>query len=164
MAYVVTPIKGLSSSARRGLAFVECTTDGDIDGKQVFEGLGDKAKRDVLARFDHWITGNKFDKYFHGWPNDEDRKECFVFKWKKAGAHHRLYGFLLNPRPLTDPGFQVCVLVAHAQKNTHETDPSEMNAINKIRVKPEVIAAVKRAFPEEDKKGGKRGALDIRKR
>jgi hypothetical protein len=146
MAYSVIPITGLQPSTHRGLAFLGSTTDATVSAKQVFESLANKQKRDVLARLDYWLSGGRFDKYFHGWPNDKDRKECFVFKWKQAGTYHRLYGFLFHPRPNTDPGFQVCILVSHARKNTEHTDPSELNAVNALRLMPEVIMAVKRTF------------------
>ena len=143
MAYLVSPIEGLQQSARRGIAFLESATDGSIDSKQAFDGLNEKSKRDMRGRFDLWLSGDRCDKYFHGWPNDKDRKECFVFKRQRD----RFYGLLCNPRPVTDPRFQVCVLVSHAQKNTEHTDPSELNVVNALRAKLEVIAAVKKAYP-----------------
>ncbi len=146
MAFSVTLIHGLQPSARRAIAFLECTEDKEIDAKRFFDKLKPKAAYDFKSRFDHWLGGNVFDKYFHGWPNDKERKNCFVFKRKEAGTHHRLYGFLMNPKS-TNLGYQVCVLVAHAQKNTEHTDPSELDAVNALRAKREVIEAVRSAFP-----------------
>jgi hypothetical protein len=148
MSYLVTTIKGLVPSRRRGIAFLECTTDERVNAKTVFDWINDKTKRDVLGRFDLWLAGGKCDKYFHGWPNDRARKECFVFKWKRAGSHHRMYGFLFHPKPDTDAAFQVCILVSHAQKNTEHTDPSELEFANDLRTRHEVIEAIKRVFPE----------------
>jgi len=152
MPYSVTPVQGLQSSLRLGIAFLESETDAGVDGKEFLENLTPKLRYDFNSRFDLWLSGRPCDKYFHGWPNDKDRKGCFVFKKKEAGTHHRLYGFLINPRPLTDPGFKVCVLVSHAQKNSPNTDPLELEAVMRLRNNPEVIAAVKRAYPERTKK------------
>jgi hypothetical protein len=148
MPYSASQIKGLQSSARRGLAFLESDTNQEVNAKRFFETLKEKKKLDVLARFDYWIAGGHCDLYFHGWPNDEQRKHCFVFKWKAAGSYYRLYGFLLHPRPLTNPAFQTCTLVSHATKNNANTDPAEINAVNTLRLLPAVVAAVRRAFPE----------------
>jgi hypothetical protein len=91
------------------------------------------------------LVGKRATSIFHGWPNDKDRKGCFVFKWKQAGTYHRIYGFLFNPRA-TDHGFQACILVSHAKKNTAHTDPSELEIVLKLKTNPQVIAAVKKAF------------------
>lgn len=112
-----------------------------INAKRIFDALNDNPKRDMRGRFDHWLGGGVCDKYFHGWPNDKDRKECFVFK------RQRFYGFLSNPKPLSDPRFQICVLVSYARKNIEHTDPSELNAINALRIELKVIEAVKKAYP-----------------
>jgi hypothetical protein len=147
--FTVTQIPNLQQSVRRGLAFLECLGNREINASRVFEQLNESNRRTVRNRFDHWLQGNRHDKYFHGWSNPEYR-ECFVFKWKMRNQHQRFYGFLCNPRPRTDRAFQVCVLVSHAQKNTEETDPSELNQVNELRVRIEVIEATKRAYPEND--------------
>jgi hypothetical protein len=105
-------------------------------------------KNMVRDRFDHWLQGNAHDKYFHGWPNNPRYKECFVFKGKDGRRHQRLYGFLTHPRPRTAARLLVCVLASHAQKNTEETDPAELNGMNSLRVDVDVIRAVGRAYPE----------------
>jgi hypothetical protein len=53
----------------------------------------------------------------------------------------------MNPRR-GDTRFQACVLVSHAQKNERETDLTELDLINRTRVEPEVIRAVKKHFAE----------------
>jgi hypothetical protein len=150
MRYSVSAIKGVRPSSRRGIAFLERATDPRVDAKNAFDGLKEKDERNVRARFDHWLDGNTHDKYFHGWPNMENYKQCLVFKWKQAGTNHRLYGFLDNPKPLTDPGFQVCILVSYAQKSD-ETDFTILDYINKLRTTPQVTLAIKAAFPEPQK-------------
>ena|SRR5258708_640153 len=145
MPYSVALVEGVQSSSRRGIAFLESESDDDVNGKEVFESLTAKLKNDVRSRFDYWLDGNTCDKYFHGWPNDQVRKGCFVFKWKRAGTYHRLYGFLFHPRP-DERSFQACILVSHAQKNTEHTDASELEAVLRLKTSPQAIAAVKKAF------------------
>jgi len=156
MPYSVSPLGGLRSNDRRGLAFLECSDDTDINAKTVFEKLQEKTKRDLRTRFDHWIDGNRHDKYFHGSPSDPRYKECFVFKWRKGKVHHRLYGFLIHPKPQRNPRFQVCVLVSHGTKTEEYTDLTELDGAKDLRTRKEVIQAVKRAFPEATE--GKSGA------
>jgi hypothetical protein len=144
MPYSVTLVEGVPSNTRRGIAFLESDSDGDVNGKGVFDGLRKKLKNDVRGRFDFWLSGGVCDKYFHGWPNGNNRKGCFVFKWKNAGALHRLYGFLFNPRP-GDPRFQVCVLMRHTQKK-EITDASELALVLRLKAKAAVVTAVGQAF------------------
>jgi hypothetical protein len=150
MPYSVTTITGVPRTRRRGIGFLESSDNGRVNAKRYFDKLKEKTARDVRSRFDYWLQGGVFDKYFHGWPNDREPKHCFVFKWKEAGAHHRLYGFLCNPMPSANPAFQACILGSHAQKNTEETDPSRLNAVNELRTQEEVVEAVMAAFPDND--------------
>jgi hypothetical protein len=148
MSYSVSPIPGLRSNDRRGLAFLECTHDADINAKAVFEKLKEKIERDLRTRFDYWIDGYHHDKYYHGWPSDPRYKQCFVFKWRKGKVHHRLYGFLIHPTPLTNPRFQVCILVSHGTKTEEYTDLTELDGAKDLLTNEEVILAVRKAFPE----------------
>jgi hypothetical protein len=150
MPYSVTTIKGVPRTRRRGIGFLESSDNGRVNAKRCFDELKEKTARDVRSRFDYWLGGGICDKYFHGWPNDWEHKHCFVFKWKQAGTHHRLYGFLCHPMQTTNPAFQVCILVSHARKNTEETDPSELNAVNEFRMEKEVVCAVVAAFPDNE--------------
>ena len=155
MSYTVTLVPGLVYKGyRRGVAFVECPEDKKIDAKVAFDSLKEKKKQDVLNRFDLWQRGQTCNKYFHGWPNIPQYKECFVFKWAEGRTHHRLYGFLVNPKPLKDPGYRVCVLVSHARKNEEPTDPSELDGVNELKGKQEIAEAIKKAFPESGEKKG----------
>jgi hypothetical protein len=154
--YLVLPIEGLKRSDRRTVAFLTKLDDASLNARAVFDKLDNKQKRTVLDRFDHWIEGAEgaapHDKYFHGWPNNQEYKQCFVFKWKRGNGHHRLYGFLFNPQPIARANFRVCVLVSHAIKSTWETDPSELKAAKALHDNVPVIAALKALYP--DKKGG----------
>ncbi len=146
MAYSATLIRGVQSSLRRGLAFLECQEDKFLDARQMFDGLKTKWNERLLNQFDYWLGGGLLDKYFHGWPRLLEYKECFAFKWKDAGTYHRLYGFLINPRPDSDPRFQVCVLVCHHRKNDESTDFTILDKINRLRVRAEVIQTVRNLF------------------
>jgi hypothetical protein len=132
---------------RRGLAFLICESDKNINAKTVFGGLKDNKERMLRTRFDYWLDGGINDDWFHGWPNDPSYKECFVFKWNDRRLHHRLYGLLCNPLDRYT-WFQLCVLVSHAKKNTWKTDPAELDAVIKLREKTEVKEAVKRAVKD----------------
>ncbi|SPF52213.1 hypothetical protein SBA4_4930004 [Candidatus Sulfopaludibacter sp. SbA4] len=144
MPYSVIPVEGVGGNPHRGIAFLQCEEEQRIDAKKVFDNLKEKNKRDLLSRFDYWLGGQTSDKYFHGWPNLEEYKACFVFKWKQAGAQRRLYGFLCHPRAV-DRAFQACVLVLHSQKHD-ETDFSELDYINRVRTLPAVVRAAKELF------------------
>lgn len=154
------------------MVFLECPEDAFVCAAQVFDGLADKWKVRLQTSFDWWTEGNHHDKWFHGWPNDEDYKECQTFKWKDAGTYHRLYGFLANPKPQFDPRFQACVLVGYDWKNNDTTDFTILKKINRLRTTPEVIRAVQAIFPdrkEEDRAPGNSAlragtSLDRRKR
>jgi hypothetical protein len=157
--YRAVPIAGLKPSERRTVVFMTKPNDASLDAKAAFDNLDQKQKRAVLDRFDHWIEGAEGaqpnDKYFHGWPNNQEYKQCFVFKWNHGKEHHRLYGFLFNPQPNSRPNFRVCVLVSHAVKTTWLTDPGELKGAKVLRESLPVITALKALFPE--KKGGKNG-------
>jgi len=149
----VSLIEGLQRSSRRALAFLESGVDQRVNGKKVFDGLDENRNHDVRSRFDHWLSGQHFPKYHHGWPNSETYGDCYVFKWKNAGTHHRLYGFLFNPTPSSDPGFRVCILCTHARKNTEQTNPAELSLVLELKANGAVTDAVKHAFPDEKRRG-----------
>ncbi|MBZ5537767.1 MAG: hypothetical protein LAO31_17570 [Acidobacteriia bacterium] len=147
--YFVSRVQGLCyNSQKRGIAFLEETgKEDEIDARITFESLKEKIRRNLLSRFEYWISGGVQNKYFHGWPNDARHKECFVFKWKEAGTNHRLYGFLINPRPVTLPAYQVCILCSRAHKKD-ETDPTILDWMMELRANEKVIHAIKSAIPE----------------
>jgi len=161
--FKVEPIQELYPSPRRGLALLIDSLDSGVDSKARYDGLDDAKRTLIRSRFDHWLQGNKYPKYFHGW-DDPPYDACFVFKWKENDQHQRLYGFLIHPRPNTDKRFEVCVLVSHAQKNAEGTDPSELNGALALRNNVEVIKAVKLAYPEHKTGDSNVKALDRRKR
>jgi hypothetical protein len=129
----------------RGLAFLICENDKDVDAKSVFGNLKPKADRQVRTGFDTWLIDKPNKKRFHGW-DDSKRHDCFVFKWKEGQQGHRLYGFLYNPLPKY-PNFQLCVLVLHATKNRWKTEPRSLNKVNELKanglVKKAIVEATK---------------------
>lgn len=142
------------------MAFLDCPEDSEVDAEEVFNDyLDEKRQLEMRNKFDYWKRGGRNDLWFHGF-NEIGYRECFVFKWKQAGSYHRLYGFLIHPYTL-NARYLLCILISHAQKNQANTDPAELNFINRVRLRPDVIAAVKREFPE--KPGGPNVALHQRR-
>ena len=146
MAYRVRRVGGLRGSNWRAVVFLTCDADSEINASEAFEKLLQKRRRELLDRFDHWIAGGVQDNYFHGWPNNPRYKNCFVFKLREKRLCSRFYGFLFHPIPNANPRFQVCVLCSKATKTEWETDPSELDGANVLRIKPQVIAAIRREF------------------
>jgi hypothetical protein len=144
----VIPIPGLKKSERRAIAFLTCDGDSEIDAKAVFDKLSEKRTRELMTRFDYWIDFKTQDDYFHGFPNEPENKECFTFKWKEKKVRQRFYGFLFNPKPKTNPAFQVCILVSHTPKAQENTDPKHKKLANMMRAKQQVTAAIKAVFPD----------------
>jgi hypothetical protein len=141
-SYAVELIAG-HRIARRGLAFLICEGEKNIDAKSVFHALKVKRERELRRRFDYWLDGGVNALWFHGWSNPT-YKDCFVFKWKENKQNHRLYGFLCNPLS-GYRDFQLCVLISHATKNTRETDPTELDRVNEIKDEKAVTEALTEA-------------------
>jgi hypothetical protein len=162
MPFSVHRITGLVyGQDRQDVAFLDCAEDARIDAEGAFNDLDDKRELEMRNKFDYWKRGGHNAQWFHGF-NEIGYRECFVFKRKQAGTYYRFYGFLIHPRPLSDARYRLCILVSHAQKNQANTDPSELNFVNEIRGRVEVIAAVKREFPERP--GGSNATLHQRRR
>jgi hypothetical protein len=130
---------------RRAIGFLE-STDGELDAGSVYDGLNGKVLLDVSTRFDHWLQGNVYDKYFHGF--SDEHRDCFTFKWHVKRQEHRFYGFLCNPRPQTDAGFRICVLVYSVPKNEWETDLSVLARILRLQFDLRVAEAIAKVYPE----------------
>jgi len=158
MPFTVHRITGLNyGQDRRDVAFLDCPEEDAIDAREVFyDYLDEKRQVEMRNKFDYWKRGGRNDQWFHGF-NEIAHRECFVFKWKAAGTYHRFYGFLTHPCPLTNARYELCILVSHAKKNQPNTDPAELNFVNKTRANPHVTAAVKKEFPESP--GGANAAL-----
>jgi hypothetical protein len=143
----IKEIAGLKVSKHRGLAFLT----GDhkrLDAAQVFSDLTGKERNDVRARFDSWLNGVVHDNWYHGWPNDENYKHCFSFRWTNKRGKQRLYGFLWNPKE-SQPSFQVCILHTHDIKKEWNTDKTILDFANYLRSHPDVLAAVAAFFGDK---------------
>jgi len=152
--YTIKRIAGLKASKFRAVVFLCCPDDPRIDAEAVFEQLKRKKDMELRVSFDHWIDRMTANTRFHGWPNDQRYKDCFVFKWKDNRLHHRFYGFLCHPMPISTPRFELCVLVSHATKTERETDEGELALQESMRKDGYVQAAIRAVFPEM--KGGAR--------
>jgi hypothetical protein len=140
ISYVVEMVKDLQINAHRGLAFLASKGDRSLNAKIVFYRLSSKADRQVRTGFDHWLIGVTNPTRYHGWDEPENR-DCFVFKWKERNQGNRFYGFLCHPLEQY-PGFQLCVLVSHATKNRHKTDPRELKRVNALKIDQAVRKAI----------------------
>ncbi len=116
----------VNHTARRAVGFLE--GDGQLNASDCFRSLKPNEKKFLLASIGQWVIGANGPKNrMHGFPNDVDYSECFVFKVK----NRRFYGYLCHPRARTNPPFLVCVLCIHAKKNKWETDRSELARVKK---------------------------------
>jgi len=143
-----SPLQGARTSVKRAVGFLEDENDASIDAAAGFASLKENHERTLRARFDHWIDGNSYPKYYHGWPDLPRYKECFTFKWDENQVHHRLYGFLFNPKPKSAPAFRVCVLAYHDTK-TDDTDFTILDRVNELRTSAGVLNAIRKVYPEE---------------
>lgn len=128
----------------RGLAFLICGKDKNINAKSKFDTLSEVREREVRTSFDAWLDGKNIESRFHGW-NEPDYKECFCFKWKEKRLRHRLYGFLCNPN-FHSTNFRLCVLAIHVTKIQHETDKTELDRLNALRTNEEIIKKTRVIF------------------
>jgi hypothetical protein len=145
---------------RRDVVFLRSDEDAELDAVAAFRGLKKaKHRQEMLDRFDLWKrTDQHHDHYFHGF-NQEGYRDCIVFKRKQAGTYYRYYGFLFHPHENLNPRYELAVLVNHAQKNQPQTDPAELNTVNKFKNRGDVITAIRREFPERP--GGTNATLHI---
>ena len=142
-----THVSGFSFR-HRALGFIAAEDVPELDAKEHFESLEVKDSDLVRSRFGHWLEGKVYDKYFHGWPNNQKYKECFVFKWEKKRKPQRQYGFLCHPKPQpAEKGFVLCVL-AYFDTKEDTTDYTILDRLNKLRQDLNVTQAIKKQYPE----------------
>lgn len=134
---------------RRGVAFL-ISTDAKVTGKPSFDRLNINSERTLRTRFDAWRDRKREKKWYHGWDQSEFQgkyTKCFVFKCKEKRSEHRFYGFLYNPK-VSDPGYQICVLVVHDLKGRWETDEANLRKVETIRTTFAVQKAINDYFKE----------------
>ena len=127
---------------RRGIGFIE--GENSLDAGKRFNSLSRKTQEEMRNRIDHWLSGNKHDKYHHGFPNDHTHHECYVLKHQSL----RLYGFLCNPKPETDRGFRLCVLTESADKHEWNTEPPILDRAMQMLRDPRATEAIAVTYPE----------------
>jgi hypothetical protein len=143
----------LPPTERRGIGFLEDSSDPHLDARVVFDALSLKIDRQVRSRFSYWIDGGSpNDRWFHGW-TDAEYRHCFVFKWDDKRLHHRLYGFLCNPKA-ADRRFQLCALSYHSSKTEWETDYTILDRVNLLRENQAALAAIVGALAKPAGGGG----------
>ena len=121
---------------RRGIGFLE--GEPWLDARKIFDGLSSAGKEDMRNRIDHWLQGGIHDKYHHGFPNDAAHDQCYVFKHQSL----RIYGFLCNPKPKTDPGFRLCVLTQAALKHQWKTEMTYLDNAMAMLKDQRAVAAI----------------------
>lgn len=151
-ACTVTFVPRLAQNDRRMIAFLESIADARIDARRVYDRLIPRVQKTLKGRFDHWLAGIPYPKYYHGWNNDPNRS-LFVFKWVEKQKFHRMYGFLCHPKPTSNPRLLLCLLASHAIKTTWETDPGELNFVRGLMQSPAVTLAIARIFPQYQGEG-----------
>jgi hypothetical protein len=147
--YVFATVPG-HSVGRRAIGFLEEVDNLSLNAKAKFDSLGPVKDRDLRKKFDYWLGGGRHDKWFHGWPNDHEVKECFCFRWDEKGQRHRFYGYLYHPQPKTDPPFQVCVLAYHDVKNDESTNRNLLLRSMSLRSNIGIRMAISFVFPDEE--------------
>jgi len=150
-------IDGHPPTSHRAIGFLEEIMldgegDSELDAKEAFDALPRSRERELRTRFDYWLSGGPpNDRWFHGWPNDQEVEDCFCFKWKERRTNHRLYGYLCNPQPKTNPRFQTCVLIYHDAKNDESTNRTILIRAMNLKENTGVRVAVSFIFPDEAK-------------
>jgi len=114
MAFVVHRIDGLVYGlGRRDVAFLESDEFGEIDARTIFLKLNDKRRKEMLERFDLWKRADQHhNKYFHGFDDPPDCRDCLVFKRREGQTRYRYYGFKIHPWK-SNARHELCILVNH---------------------------------------------------
>src|ERR1035441_9521537 len=136
-------IPGLRFSAARVVGVLE--GHGELDAWSEYDNFVSKTKAAMSRRMERWaLPSDTPTKWFHGFPNDRKHDQCFVFKF----GEHRLYGFLCNPQPRSNPRFRLCVLTIYRAKHEWETDDSVLPQVEQWRTNPASREAVAHIYPE----------------
>lgn len=138
----ICTIRRVSQGARRGVHFLDCPSIKRVDGLCRFMRLPEKAQFYFKTSFDYWNDRLTNQKRFHGFQGSFKKgiyKECFVFKHVEQKC--RLYGFLSRPKSSGD--IELCILVSFCQKKEDATNETMLKRINEIRMREDVIEAVR---------------------
>ena len=133
----------LYSQGRTGRCALGFITGPDLNAAEFFDNLDETGDREFRERFDYWLGGAQYKKYFHGWDAPEFR-ECFVFKRQTD----RLFGFKCHPSPKTEKRLQLCALTYHGEKEGEEADHTALRRVNRLRADGQVIQAIRAIYKE----------------
>src|SRR5690348_6328871 len=135
-------IPDLSSPEWRAVGILEGHVE--LDAGAEFDGLVSKDRDTLRTRMDRWCDGQLGPKaWFHNF-DEQQYRECMVFKLK----HHRFYGFKCHPLPISSPELLLCVLTIHAIKREWETDQAELDRVNQWRVNTGAQSAIAQVYSE----------------
>lgn len=138
----ICTIRRVSQGPRRGVHFLDCPSIRRADGLGEFLQLPERTQFYFKTSFDYWNDRLTKPKRFHGFEGSFKKgiyKECFVFKHIEQKC--RLYGFLSRPESFDD--IELCILVSFCRKKEDATDETMLKRINEIRMREEVIEAVR---------------------
>ena len=125
---------------RRALGFI---LGDDLNAASFFDSLEGTQEREFRDRFDRWLDGDEFKKYYHGWDVPEFR-ECFEFKRQME----RLFGFKCHPEPKSNPRLLLCALAYYDDKEGEASDKTVLSRVNRLHADIRVIQAIRKQYPE----------------
>jgi hypothetical protein len=125
---------------RRAVGFI---LGDEMNAASFFDSLQGTPEREFRDRFDRWIDGDEFKKWFHGWDVPEFR-ECFEFKRQRE----RLFGFKCHPKPKTNSRLQLVALAYYDDKEGEASDKTILRRINRLRIDTAITQAIKKFYPE----------------
>jgi len=95
------------------------------------------AEREFRDRFDTFLAGDVYPKWFHGWDEPEFR-ECFEFKRQRE----RLFGFKCHPEPRRNPRLLLVALAYYDDKEGEKADKTMLRHVNRLRIDTAVRQAI----------------------
>jgi hypothetical protein len=143
--FLLEAVDGVNDARNGGIRFLARQGDPSLTAGAAFREAAPKEQRTLRDRFDHWLQGGVRDEYFHGFPNHQQYKHCWVFKLRKGRVGHRWYGFICNPDEAR-PRFRLCVLVSYATKTERETDTAVLAHVEALRLNQHVQATIRMEF------------------
>lgn len=110
---------------RRALGFI---VGAGMTAAPHFDNADETQSREYKNRFDHWLDGNVFPKWFHGW-DDPEFKDCFEFKRQDE----RLFGFKCHPKPKSNPRLQLVALAFYDDKEGADADKTMLRRVIRLK-------------------------------
>jgi hypothetical protein len=133
-------------SAKRAIGLLEGSAE--LNVWATFEKLKPNQRRHFLTSMDLWLSGKHGPvSRFHGWPNDQECRMCFVFKHQDR----RFYGFIYHPQPVSNGSLQICVLCSSVPKHEWASDRRVLLRVRDWYLADSARKAVKVLYPDEAK-------------